>query len=403
MNIDLGEVKDGAAVRPRSHTSTLSTGFRALLESTFGSPGKLFTSGVICLAVSFFLPDHGAEGAGAWYLNFGYFLHEFLRDLGIAFLVAVAISVAIEQIASERRNREIESSVKQVQDNALAAVFNTSLPVGWLNFVRHTLQNRTFYRSNMRVRYDVRLPTEEEQRLSQVPFVVCMVTISYRVRNTGFAPDKFGVNAYVELPWEPELRTIPQLDYVTIDGVPLKAGELTAARTGKDWKHGKSYKHEVEIASHGSKDVEIRLRQINYPRDTTTFTVIDPADSLHVHLVAPPGFRTYVMLKHPMAVDEGEGRFNAPLRFIEPPKPAPSGPAPTRLTSKAAAKAAAEIHLPVEGMGQEEGAEGYEMNDTWVSTQNPCFPSTCVELSWSRDVATSTQNAAKVDRPPNEL
>ena len=357
------------------------TWFRKFVEASFGSPERLLIFGVMFLSGTQFLPHAWPEDDHAQYsvLVFGYFVHELLRDLGIAFLVSVSISVAIEKIAAEKRDREINKKVHDVQQDAMAAVFNTTLPPGWLNFVRTTLQNKIFYRTNMRVRYDVRIPTNEEQALCSTDFVVCNVTLSYRVTNTSFSNEDYEVDCYVELPWEKELRSLPHLQAIIIDGEPVDIKELEGARIGTRMRFGHSYKHPVKgVRGQDFIDVEVRLRQVNYPRDTTTFTSIDPTDSLHVQLVAPQGYSTYVILKHPNASDHGEGRSPVPLHHGNAPE---SDGEPDALTTDQTIES--KIVMGPSGAPVYESVRtGVIENDTWVFAPSPCFPSTCVELSW---------------------
>lgn len=348
--------------------------FRSFVDALIGSPGKLLVAGLLSLAVSNFFPDHRTiPSEDVWdnaYAAFGYFLHEITRDLGIAFLIAVAISVAIEQISAEKRNKEIRDQVEAVQDNALAAVFNTTLPAGWLQYVRNTLEGRNFYRSNMRVRYDIREPTPDEQKLCQTEFVVCTVSFSYRVTNTSPGDLEYEIRSYVELPWEPELQKIPHLETIAVNGDPVDENKLKTARYGSvsQGQLGKSYSYKVSIPGSSYRDVDIVLRQINYKRDTTTFTCIDPADSLHVRLVTPAGYHAYLRLKHPNAKDNGEGKYGRKLELYGDPHPADD-------------EQHASDRVPKETLGNED-ENSLKLNETWVSIKQPCFPCTSVELSW---------------------
>ena len=323
--------------------SQLEHWLKTLIERILSNPFRLFVAGAIAVMLSstieYYFPEGSSLDSKTWLVFTSIFWVHFFRDLGIAFWVAVAIAVAIEKIAMEKRNKEIENRVQHVQENALAAVFNSNMPNGWLKYIRDVLQDNKFYRYDVTVTYTIRELNDSERHKYGDGFCIYNSTIKSRVENRGAEPDIYTSKLIIEKPWNENLNELVKIEYILINGALLSDEELEKANNSPDEL---MYQFEkiinIQLESGQSKELEVRFQGVRYPTDTTTWTSFIPSSSLDVTLKAPKNYRVRALMRHPSADKENRG-------------------------------------------------EGLKIGDSEVrvSTRSPCFPFTVVELSWTNE------------------
>lgn len=230
----------GDAKEPGSAAKLLSTGKDRFLRgrhywAPFGVGVALVVVAIVMEAlVPGFFPKPEADSSRLVGLDFTVL---FLRELGIAFLVAGIIIRVVEKRAKEHDSQRADRLRREVAHDAIFSIYGLRHRTDFINAaVERNLQAR-IVRENMTMEYEVRPPTKDEAELvlpgagddALRRFVVLRMDLTYTFRNVASEEVTLRIPYTIPLRQGSGARKLTKANWVCIGGTELSEHEIGAA------------------------------------------------------------------------------------------------------------------------------------------------------------------------------
>jgi len=256
---------------------------------------RIFWLGVISLILLFVAnlleiatktpPDQSYWWAAATWVSF-------IKELGIAFFIALIISIAIERAARTEFDKTIKQRVTEIQENVFKSTFSRNIPKALIDEVENLVLRADFIRRDHRTTYRLSIRSARAINPAIVnDFNVVFIdkTTFYVVKNVSGVRKDFSVKVGIEKPPIEELK-----NYVSIDQVRIRDQELTPEmiRGGDmDLQDAfKNFEHTVRnIEPNQEVTVLTKCTVIKMLTDVEIWRSLLPSDGMHLTVQFPPG------------------------------------------------------------------------------------------------------------------
>jgi hypothetical protein len=286
---------------------------KKFLHRLFERTDRIFMLGIICIllaiVIGFVIRNFYAnETAGTWQGNTQYgqygwiivpatdFSVRLLSELGIAFLIAVAIAEGIEKIAhdkqaAETRNaineivHETRTEIARIKTNLLEAIYDTkSAGVFFQPFEKYVLK-RPLLRTDCTLQINIK--QEGSGNLDANSVVVLDVTITFTLENCSKSPVDISIPSYAEHPW-PQLRIASDRN-VIVKNKKADSTDYEDVKVDFDEEPGiTNYSYKVHLESGSHCDIIASYTTRMFARDRNNFISLIPTDKMNIFIYYTP-------------------------------------------------------------------------------------------------------------------
>lgn len=246
-------------------------------------------------------------------------LLDWVRDLGIAFIVGGIVSLGIERISRQKFLSEAKDSREQFFASVLASqksfihvadakidevkrnFFNSSVlrqyPIEYSAAVLSALELSKFYKKGLNITID--LSVEEAKGATHFPdSIVHEQTSSYQIENVSSAKAEYQPKMFLDCDWDgcPAELMEWRVGEHHLDAEALRPLAMGEASLDTD-RQIYEFPHSISVMPGDSIFVLARVRTIKHLRDTTTWCGVQPADSLRFVVNHPQNFEAYIQQK----------------------------------------------------------------------------------------------------------
>jgi len=230
-------------------------------------------------------------------------LHHLARDLGIALLIGVFVSITIERVSRERQEEEVRRFLTNVGENFIYAVYGNDFPRELFDCVRETVFGTKLLRTDYKVRgwlYDIddglleNPPTPEMKMVlrsvlddsdKNAGLVAFHCRSEFKVRNVSVQAACYPLAFTVDGPFEKKKRGLAALVSVTINGrQQLPVVPFYMKQRAKADSPEVSFERSVEIAPGDSISVEIETYMVRRSYDEERWVSLVPADGMSIEV-----------------------------------------------------------------------------------------------------------------------
>jgi hypothetical protein len=230
-------------------------------------------------------------------------VHHLSRDLGIALLVGVFVSITIERVSRERQEEAVRSFLRGVGENFIYAVYGNDFPRDLFDCVRETVFGTKLLRSGYKVQawlydldnhfYRVTATPKMKSVLSSVleasednsGLVLFHCRSEFTVKNVSAHQASYPLSLSVDGPFEKKKRGLAAIVSVILNGeqqipdVPIYQRERANADASEV-----SFERNLEIQPGDKLDVEVETYLIRRLYDEERWVSLMPADGMTVEV-----------------------------------------------------------------------------------------------------------------------
>ena len=271
-----------------------------------GTPIKLLGWGLALIIIAILLKPtiHAAEVTNDWPQTLA---HELSRDLGIAFVVACGIALAVEQNAKEEIAKTFErfslhsgDLMHDISNKTLESYFKRELPDGWHEYLRDSIKSSLVMRNESHISLSIHNPTANERKeISIEKFIMSELSISYEIANITNDPVNFSAGMHINLLGKDYGSEFVNVLDFEIDDKPLSPEQLEKAKAEPNSQHHYVLKHELLLSKGAHVRVYIRVRAPRSPSDTLIYVQKEPGQGLQVTVSAAEGLWLGTRALHP--------------------------------------------------------------------------------------------------------
>jgi hypothetical protein len=165
------------------------------------------------------------------------FLALYMKELGVAFLVAGIVIRVVEKRAKELDNERADQLRREVAHDAIFSIYGLRHRTDFINATIETNLQARIVRENMTMKYEVRAPTREEAELvlpsagedALQRFAVLEMELRYTFRNVASKESSFLVPCTMPLRQGEGARSLTKATYVSLGGVSLTEQQIADA------------------------------------------------------------------------------------------------------------------------------------------------------------------------------
>lgn len=213
------------------------------------------------------------------------------KELAFAFLIALIISIGIEESSRRELNEAVSDHVKEIQRNVFNSTFGRNLPKAILSEVEDLVLKADFVRSRHRAIYTLSIKNirEWDENLPDEKFVVAEATTSYVVRNVSGVPKNFHVRLELEKPPFDYLEGYASIDSVKVRGVELTRQEIDSGDDAvEDTRNFKKFEHVIPAIDPGAEvEVVSKYKEIKMLNDVEIWRSLLPSDGMTLTVSLP--------------------------------------------------------------------------------------------------------------------
>lgn len=232
-------------------------------------------SGIILVFVSNIIPD-------GWPFHFS----GFVKELGFALVIAGILIFTIEKYTRDRHKKDLEITIKEINENLYQAIFKRHIPESILREVEKSLLCANVFRTNYDVTYTL-IPVDpvEDAAMDPQMHLRCTTQSVYTIKNITNNPITHYIKAAYEYPvdenWKKEVSVVD----VTIDGKNLTQDIINECTKEKNSQLRFSYK--VKIPADSSIDIMMKAKLLKRQTDMEVWSSMLPSDGIRLTIVTP--------------------------------------------------------------------------------------------------------------------
>lgn len=213
------------------------------------------------------------------------------KELSFALLIALIISVGIEESSRKELNEAVSNHVKEIQNNVFNSTFGRNIPKEILSEMEDLVLKADFVRSRHRATYNLSIKNVKEwdPNLRDYKIIVAEATTSYFVRNVSGVTKSFVVKIELEKPPFDELKKYTSIDSVKIRGIELSSKEIEDGDAiAPDTEDFKKFEHTIENIAPGAEvEVVSKYKEIKMLNDVEIWRSLLPSDGMTLTLSLP--------------------------------------------------------------------------------------------------------------------
>ena len=213
----------------------------------------------------------------------------FMKELGIAGIVALLIIATIEQFTRSKHQKAADSLMDRIKTNLFYAIYHRHIPTEVFEEVERCLLTKNIIRRNYSVSYSLSIippALVAEGKISQQDadgHLFATVSSRYELHNISDGSAKAPIEMYLELPIDENLRSYVEIMEVKIDNSVTQIEPFEYVKSAAD----SGFKKETTISPHGSVKISLKARTIKRKTDMEVWASRLPSDGLKLQVVAP--------------------------------------------------------------------------------------------------------------------
>lgn len=213
------------------------------------------------------------------------------KELAFALLIALIISIGIEESSRRELNEAVSEHVKEIQSNVFNSTFGRNIPRAILSEVEDLVLKADFVRSRHRAIYTLSIKNirDWDEKLPNEKFVIAEATTSHVVRNVSGVPKDFKVRLELEKPPFEYLENYTFIDSVKVGGIELTRQEIDSGDDAvEDTRNFKKFEHIIAAIAPGA-DVEVvsKYREVKMLNDVEIWRSLLPSDGMTLTVSLP--------------------------------------------------------------------------------------------------------------------
>ncbi|MBK4721905.1 hypothetical protein JJL56_23915 [Azospirillum sp. YIM DDC1] len=213
------------------------------------------------------------------------------KELSFALLIALVISIGIEESSRKELNDAVSDHVKDIQRNVFNSTFGRNIPREILAEVEDLVLKADFVRSRHRAIYTLSIKNvrDWDACLPDRKVIVAEATTSYVVRNVSGVPKDFTVKIELEKPPFDDLKKYTSITSVKINDVELTNDEITDGdANAEDTDNFKKFEYTITSIRPGQEvEVVSKFKEIKMMSDVEIWRSLLPSDGMTLTLSLP--------------------------------------------------------------------------------------------------------------------
>ncbi len=232
------------------------------------------------------------------------------KELGFACLIALLISIGIEETSREEFNATVDQRIRSVQENVFRSTFGRNIPDSLVRVVEDQVLRADFTRKDYSSVYSLKVTDLCTLDDGYGSFRVVLVDkeLSYKVRNETNSPQDYEIRASIEIPPFEELKDLVEIQAVTVATKALTNEEIKAGDArAEDTKEAKCFSHTIEDIPAGDEvHVALRMRTIKMLDDVESWSAVIPSEDMTLTVHFPDEANHFgIMPRHHSALVDG--------------------------------------------------------------------------------------------------
>ncbi|MCT6698369.1 hypothetical protein [Rheinheimera sp. 4Y26] len=263
----------------------------------------LFIIGFLLIAVyQYFQPETNVSHE--WYFKY---LLIFLKEAGIALMIASVLAFTVESINKKKQIEEIRVFNSEVSRNVLEAVYRTIVPESIFEEIKRSTLEQCLLKKKSKLEYHL---SHTKECITLIPpdlkgnVLQCEVTTSYVLENISENDKQHTVIYELSCDLDSRLAAHMVMNQVIIGDKSLSKDEIKALIHQNPATNGIRFEYPCLVKANSS--IEVFFAGTTYKRleDTEVWTTVLPTESMELELFFPQDIDVYADSNHSKELKE---------------------------------------------------------------------------------------------------